>query len=300
MSAFHAVSPSPHPLPAATRLGTVDLAVADLGIADFYTRVIGLELLKKTAAQASLGAGGRELLRLSLKPGAKHYEHRTGLYHFCLAMPGRRDFGLLLKRILDAQVPLQGLVDHHTAEAIYLPDPEGNGIELNWDTPRETWPESMSAMMRMGNGPLDSEGLLKLAAEKGPDTGRLPEDAFLGHIHLHVAKLQESRDFYHGLLGFDIMGEFPRQAVFVSAGGYHHHVAFNIWNGVGAPEPPDDAGGLRWFSVVLPDKKAVEAVLERARAAGQKPEAAEGGWLLRDPSQNGLILKADFARVGST
>jgi catechol 2,3-dioxygenase len=291
MSAFHAVSPSPHPLPSATRLGMLELSVADLGIADFYTRVIGLELLKKSGTQVSLGAGGRELLRLSLKPGAKHYEHRTGLYHFCLAMPQRRDFGLLLKRILDSQVPLQGLVDHHVAEAIYLPDPEGNGIELNWDTPRETWPESMTAMMRMGNGPLDTEGLLKLAAEKGPDTGRLPADAVLGHIHLHVAKLAESRDFYHGLLGFDVMGEFPRQAVFVSAGGYHHHVAFNIWNGVGAPEPPADAGGLLWFSVTVPEEAALQALLKRAKEAGQEAEPAEGGWLLRDPSGNGLVLR---------
>ena len=296
MASFAATQPAPHPLPAATHLGAVNIAVADLGaLVDFYTRVIGLELLSQSAAQASLGAGGRELLRLTLKPGARHYEHRTGLYHFCLAMPRRLDFAQLLRRILDSGVPLQGLVDHHTAEAIYLPDPEGNGIELNWDTPRDTWPESMSAMMRMGNGPLDVEGLLELAAQGPASSHKLPKDAFLGHIHLHVSKLDESRAFYHTLLGFDVMGEFPRQAVFVSAGGYHHHVAFNIWNGVGAPEPPADAGGLLWFSVLLPAVASAELVLERARAAGLKLETVEGGWMLRDPSGNGLILKATGA-----
>lgn len=281
---------SAHSLPAATQLGSVHLNVADLkSQIAFYTGIIGLSLLSENDGSASLGAGGRELLRLTQKAGAKTYEHKTGLYHFCLLTPERMELGRLLRRILDSGTPIQGLVDHHVAEAIYLPDTEGNGIELNWDRPRSVWEKAMSLMSR-GNGPLDAEGLLALADKAGPGTGILPHNATLSHMHLHVKDLDGSRAFYHEQLGLDIMGEFPRQAVFTSAGGYHHHVAFNIWNGVGAAEPPADATGLNWFSVVLPDQKSLDEVLGWMREAGIQAEKKPEGWLLRDPSGNGVML----------
>ncbi len=284
--------PAPQPLPTATRLGLVNLNVAELGgQIEFYTRVIGLHLLGQSATEARLGAGGRELLRLTLKPGARRYEHHAGLYHWCLAVPQRVDFGRLLKRVVSSGLPLQGLVDHHAAEAIYLPDAEGNGVELNWDRPREVWAKAMAEIARTGNGPLDIEGLLALADAQGPGDGKLPSDAFVGHIHLHVADLQAGRDFYHTALGLDIMAEFPRAAVFTSAGGYHHHVAFNIWNGRGASQPPEDATGLKWFTVVLPSPGELETVLERLKGAGHAAtKLAEGGWLVMDSAGNGVRL----------
>ncbi len=279
-------------LPEATHLGLVHLDVADLNAqVAFYTGVLGMHLLNQSATEARLGAGGRELLRLSLKPGARRYEHHAGLYHWCLAVPERKDFGRLLKRVIESGLPIQGLVDHHAAEAIYLPDAEGNGVELNWDRPREVWAKAMAEIARTGNGPLGIQGLLALADLHGPGDGKLPADAYVGHIHLHVADLQGGRDFYHGTLGLDIMAEFPGAAVFTSAGGYHHHVAFNIWNGKGAGQPPADATGLRWYTVVLPTGEDLEVVKKRLHAQGHAVEAlAEGGVLVKDSAGNGVRL----------
>jgi catechol 2,3-dioxygenase len=278
-------------LPEATHLGLVNLDVADLDAqVGFYTGVIGLQLLGQSATEARLGAGGRELLRLSLKPGARRYGHHAGLYHWCLAVPERKDFGRLLKRVMDSGLPIQGLVDHHAAEAIYLPDAEGNGVELNWDRPREVWAKAMAEIARSGNGPLDIQGLLALADLHGPDDGKAPADAYVGHIHLHVADLQAGRDFYHGALGLDIMAEFPGAAVFTSAGGYHHHVAFNIWNGKGAGQPPQDATGLRWFTVVLPAQADLESLVVRLKEKGLAVQETEGGFLVEDPAGNVLRL----------
>jgi len=258
----------------------------------FYTQVIGLSVISQDGSQASLGAGQRELLRLSVKPRSRAYHDRAGLYHFCLLIPGRRDFALLLRRLARAEAPLQGLVDHRMAEAIYLADPEGNGIELNWDKPRAEWEGRLEELISLGNLPLDVDGLMELAEQPGADDGVLPSGASLGHVHLHVADLAASRRFYHELLGLDITGEYPRQAVFTSAGGYHHHIAFNIWHGTGAPEPPADASGLEWFSLVLPSLKARDIVAERLKAAGLALQALPEGLLARDPAGNGLLLSA--------
>jgi catechol 2,3-dioxygenase len=280
-------------LPETTHLGQVCLNVAALEpMLRFYTQVIGLDLLSQDAGRASLGAGGRELLRLVLKPGARRHARRAGLYHFCLLVPQRAELGRLLQRLLAHGVELQGLVDHRMAEAIYLADPEGNGLELNWDKPRAVWEGRLEALISLGNLPLDTDGLLAEAEAAGPGDGRLPQGASLGHVHLHVADLPASRAFYHGVLGFDITGEYPGQAVFSSAGGYHHHVAFNIWHGRGAPEPPPDASGLRWFSVQLPDAASLAGLAERVRRAGVPVEATAEGLLLRDPSGNGVLLRA--------
>jgi catechol 2,3-dioxygenase len=280
-------------LPKATHLGLVKLWVTDLDRqVAFYTQVIGLKVISQDSLQASLGAGRKELLRLSVKPKSRAYHDRAGLYHFCLLIPERRQFALLLKRLAKAEVPLQGLVDHRMAEAIYLPDPEGNGIELNWDKPRAEWEGRLEELISLGNLPLDVDGLMELADAPGADDGLLPQDASLGHVHLHVADLAASRRFYHELLGLDITGEYPRQAVFTSAGGYHHHIAFNIWHGKGAPEPPLDASGLDWFSLELPSLRARDIVAERLKAAGLNLQELPEGLLARDPAGNGVLLSA--------
>jgi catechol 2,3-dioxygenase len=278
-------------LPNAAHLGLVKLWVSDLDRqVAFYTQAIGLQVISQNSSQASLGAGRQELLRLSVKAGSRAYHDRAGLYHFCLLIPERRQFALALRRLDKAEAPFQGLVDHRMAEAIYLADPEGNGIELNWDKPRSEWEGKLEKLISMGNLALDVDGLMLLADGPGADSGLLPAGTSLGHVHLHVADLAASRRFYHELLGMDITGEYPGQAVFTSAGGYHHHIAFNIWHGHGAPEPPLDASGLDWFSVVLPSARARDIVAERFRAAGLKLEELPEGLLARDPAGNGLLL----------
>jgi catechol 2,3-dioxygenase len=280
----------------ATNLGHVHLTVANLETQlAFYQGVLGFQVHRREGDTASLGAGRDDLLRFTEQKGARPARRTTGLYHFCLLVPARVELAQLLRRIADTSSPVQGLVDHHTAEAIYLADPEGNGIEIDSDWPRERWP-SAQEMLRLGNAPLDVDGLMAELPNAPGDWPGLHADSTIGHVHLHVSDLASAREFYHGILGFDEMMQIPGQAGFVSAGGYHHHVAYNIWAGVGAPPPPADTTGLRHFTVQLPDEAALSLVLSRVRAAGLPVEETEGGQLVRDPSRNGVLLTT---RAGS-
>lgn len=282
----------------ATTLGHVHLTVADLEKqVQFYQGVLGLKVHRREGDTAYLGAGKEDLLLLTERRDARQVRRTTGLYHLCILVPARVELAQLLRSIEKSGAPVQGLVDHHTAEAIYLDDAEGNGIELDSDRPREQWP-SMAQLPRMGNAPLDVEGLMaELNAAPGAWEGLHPETR-IGHVHLHVANLVQARDFYHGVLGFDEMMQFAGQAGFVSAGGYHHHVAYNIWAGVGAPPPPADATGLRHFAVQLPSAEEREKVLGRVAAAGIPVEESGEGALVRDPSRNGVLLTvAPLARA---
>ena len=274
----------------ATRLGHVHLTVGDLEKeATFYQEVLGLRLHRREGDSAALGTGAEDLLLLTERRGAGRAPGTTGLYHFCLLVPARVELAQLLRRLTETRAPVQGMVDHHTAEAIYLADPEGNGIELDADRPRRQWPPP-GEMARRGNAPLDVDGLLaELAGAPEPWAG-LPPETTVGHVHLHVADLATARALYHGLLGFDETMQFPGQAGFVSAGGYHHHIAYNIWAGIGAPPPPADALGLRHFTVRLPSEAELARVVGRIREAGLAVEETDEGQLVRDPSRNGVLL----------
>jgi catechol 2,3-dioxygenase len=284
-----------------TTLGHVHITVGDLeGQAHFYQDVLGFEVLEEGGPELRLGVAGRELVRLSEHHGAVRERGRTGLYHFAPKVPVRADLGRLLARLLERRVPLQGMVDHHTHEAIYLSDPEGNGIELCWDRPREEWP-SWETLFSRGNAPLDAEGLLREAASAvsvggsaaGEEDGsppRLSRGTAVGHVHLHVADLEESDRFYVGVLGLEKKAEIPGQAHFTSAGGYHHHVAYNIWAGRGASPPTPGSAGLQHVTLRLPDEKQRDEVIARAAAVGLRPDQTEEGPLLRDPASNGVLL----------
>jgi catechol 2,3-dioxygenase len=275
----------------ATRLGHVHYTAADLErqIA-FYQDILGFKLHWREGASAGLGAGGEDLLRLTELPGARRVRRTTGLYHTAFLVPTRWDLAQLLRSIAETRTPIQGMVNHHTHLAIYLPDAEGNGIELAWDFPKEQWPK-MEDMLRLGNGPLEPQELFaELERDPSPWTGLNPATQ-VGHVHLHVADLQSSKRFYHDVLGFDITMDIEAfGGIFFAAGGYHHHIGTNVWQGVGAPPPPPDAIGLRYFTVVLPDKTEPQRVVERVRQAGIPTEATENGVLVRDPAGNGVLL----------
>ena len=184
-------------------------------------------------------------------------------------------------RLAETQTPIQGASDHGTHEAIYLPDPDGNGIELAADRPRDLWPRPLE--YSGGPHPLDLDGLLATVAGEGPRAKASP-GLIVGHVHLHVGDLERGLGFYRDVLGFELMTFMPGQAAFVSAGGYHHHLGFNIWRGEGVPPVPKGRVGLRHWTVVLDEPEEVEAVLERVRAAGIATEEREGGgFLVRDP-----------------
>lgn len=273
-----------------TRLGHIHLTVADLdGEVAFYREVLGFQVLRREEGTIWLGAGQRDLLRLVERSGASRPRRSTGLYHFAPRVPARADLAQLVRRINETGTAVQGMVDHHTHEAVYLADPEGNGMELYADRPRGRWP-SWDELVRLGNAPLDVNGLLAEIREPGLPWSGLPAGTEIGHVHLHVADLAASDRFYVDILGFDKMGEFTGQAHFVSAGGYHHHLAYNIWAGRGAPPPPSGSRGLRHFTVELPSEEERRQVLERLSEAGIAFQGGPEGYLVTDPSQNGVLL----------
>lgn len=270
-----------------TFMGPVGLAVSDLGRAlKFYEERLGLRTLERTSGSAVLGAGGRSLLVLDEKPRAQPAPGTSGLFHFALLLPSRRELGLALRRLLETRTPLQGIADHLVSEAIYLADPDGNGIELYRDRPRSDWTFA-GAEVVMTTDPLDTDSLLAEALDA--EWSGIPEATTMGHVHLKVRDVVEAERFYCESMGFNLMARYGRQAAFVSAGGYHHHLAFNTWQSLGAPPPPDDATGLVMFSIVTKDADSIAA---RLREAGIAVEERGGGYFARDPSQNGLVISA--------
>lgn len=274
-----------------TTIGMVVLTVADLERSlAYYQQQIGLTLQARTADEAVLGAGDTPLLRLRALPGARSVRRATGLYHFALRVPSRLELARVLRHLVDSRTPISGSSDHLVSEALYLADPDGHGIEIYRDRPRSAWYDR-DGNFRMSTERLDVEGVLaELANDAQPWNGLHPETV-MGHIHLQVADVDAARHFYTTVLGFEHMTDYP-MASFVGAGGYHHHIGMNSWMGLGAPPPPDDAARLLWYEVCLPDEAALTAVLGWVDAAGVPRTAREGAWLVRDPSQNGVLLRS--------
>ena len=279
-------------LPAATTMGAVELTVADLDRSlGYYGREVGLELLRREGARASLGAGEAELRGLVEEPGARPAARHTGLYHFALRLPERADLALWLAHAARDRVPLLGLSDHFVSEAIYLTDPDGHGIEIYHDRPRDVWEGKVGS--RMTTDPLDLATLLgELDDPASEPFEGLPAGTDMGHVHLQVADLQDAVGFYRDLLGFELMAELFGSAAFLAAGGYHHHVGANTWHSRGAAPAPKGAAALRHATIVLPSAGERDGVAARVADAGQEPEARPDGVLVRDPSGIGLLLTA--------
>ena len=278
-------------LPAETRMGPVHLTVSDLDRSlDYYRTVIGLDVLEQGAGRASLGADSTELLGLVEKPGAQPSDGYTGLYHFALLVPDRPSLARWLAHAVRDRLPLTGLSDHYVSEAIYLRDPDRHGIEIYADRPRELWEGKVGE--RMTTEPLDVRDLL---GEADGDFDGLPAGTTMGHVHLKVAAIPATVEFYRDLLGFDLVVERVPQAAFLSAGGYHHHLGANTWESAGAPPPPEGSAALRHATIVLPSAEARDEVLRRLADAGQEPEETATGTLVRDPSGNAVLLTATSA-----
>jgi catechol 2,3-dioxygenase len=288
----------------ATLPGHVALTVADLdNQVLFYQQVLGFQLHWRDGNQAGMGAGGADLLRLTQQPGLKRYRHVTGLYHFAVLFPNRRALARAIARLFSLRYP-NAPTDHIMTKTTYLDDPEGNGIELYAESPEDGMftMEGGKFVTRRADGtesdgrePLDVEALFRLLDEDDELDQPAPEETRIGHVHLHVRNVDEAVNFYHGVLGFDVMGTARLfRAAFVSAGGYHHHIGLNTWQGEGIPPAPADAVGLRYFSVVLPDKPALDTVLERVREAGIPMEQTAEGTLVRDPSNIAVVLTTNI------
>jgi catechol 2,3-dioxygenase len=281
-------TPAEARLPDATRLGAVHLTVTDLERAlAFYGEVIGLRVHRRDGGEAALGTGGRDVLVLHEDPSARPPGRHAGLYHVALLFGTRAELARAAVRIAVTRTPIQGASDHGTHEAIYLPDPDGNGLELAWDRDRSVWP-SYEEQLAGGIQPLDAQALLAVVAGEEPSP-RAADGLTVGHVHLHVADTEAATRFYRDGLGFDVMADLGT-AVFVSAGGYHHHVGFNVWRGRGIPAQPAGTVGFGHWTLVVPDAATLAAVAERLRAIGAPAEPHPEGLLARDPSGIAVVV----------
>lgn len=279
----------------ATRLGAVHLTVTrlDTSVA-FYQDSIGLRLHRREDPVAVMGAGGEDVVVLHEEPTARPAGRHAGLFHFALLFPTRAELARVAVRLADRRTPVDGLSDHGTHEAIYLPDPDGNGIELAADRPRDQWPElGGNAGYAAGPAPLDVEDLLRTVSGEEPRR-HAERDLRMGHVHLHVGDLDAATRFYLEGIGFELMAQLPT-ARFVAAGGYHHHVGFNVWRGVGVGPAPADAVGMRHWTLLLAGESELEALRERLAGIGVAVSEQPGGLLARDPSGNALLAKVDGA-----
>jgi catechol 2,3-dioxygenase len=274
-------------LPETLRLGAVHLDVADLSRAvAWYERALGLHVHEHGETIARLGDGREVAVVLHEDSDATPPGRTAGLYHYALLCPSREELAMAALRLSATQTPIQGASDHETHEAIYLADADGNGIELAADRPRAQWPEHLG--YAGGPKPLDFESLMATVA--GAELRQwVGQGLRVGHLHLHVGDIEQGLRFYRDTVGFEVQANLG-SAVFVSAGGYHHHLGFNVWNGVGAPAPPPHSTGLHAWSVELP-QESFDALRERLETAGHALQAVPGGVLVRDPWGTALVVR---------
>lgn len=287
------VSPPAPSLPARTSLGPVRLRVGDAdAVAAFYRRALGLHDLPGDDGLVRLGTmDGTPLVELVHDPSAPARPGRTtGLFHLAILLPSRAELAQAVHRVSRAGWSFDGASDHLVSEALYLTDPEGNGIELYRDRPRDEW-RYRDGELEMSTLALDLDGVLGSLPPGTPDEG-VPDGTVMGHVHLQVRDIPEAEAFYHGVLGFDPMVRGYPGALFVSAGGYHHHLGLNTWGTRGAPPPPPGTRGLDRYRVVLPSEDDVAAAGERLASAGHEVTPADDGLRSADPSGNGLVLSA--------
>jgi len=278
-------------LPDSLRLGPVHLTVTDLDRSiSFYESAIGLNLARRDGSEAALAAGGEDLLVLTGEPQARPAGRHAGLYHFALLHPSRLELARAAQRLIATRTPVSGASDHKISEAIYLPDPDGNGIELAADRSREHWGDLSDPTALGGPEPLDMHGLMAMVdGSEAPE--RASGELSVGHVHLHVGDVEQALAFWRDAIGFEVMTRFP-SAAFISAGGYHHHLGLNTWRGEGVPPMPEGTVGLRHWTIVLQSPADVSAVRQRLAEGGAPVEEAPGGFVTRDPWNNAVVVRS--------
>lgn len=274
-----------------TFVSQVNLKVANLERSlTFYKEVLGLHVLHQTSNTAELTADGKNVLVSIQQPDevVSKQGRTTGLYHFALLLPTRADLGRLLKHFLQVRYPLQGASDHLVSEAIYLADPDGNGIEVYADRPASDWSWS-NGEVEMATVALDAESLLAEGA--GEVWTGMPAGTIMGHIHLHVSELQKTEEFYTKGLGFEVVTRYGGQALFISTGKYHHHIGLNTWNGVGAPPATENSVGMESYTMVFPSEEKRGQILSQLEEMGATVTEEKGAFITADPSGNRIRLE---------
>ena len=276
-----------------THIGLVTLRVADLERAlNFYQGILGFQTVEQTPGGVLLGAqDGLPLLKLQELPGVSPQPYRsTGLYHVAILLPTRPDLGRALIRMVEAGLEI-GQGDHLVSEALYISDPDGNGLEIYRDRPRDTWNWSNS-MVKMAADPVDIAGLVEEGKREDVQWQVLPAGTRVGHIHLRVGDIPQAEHFYHDILGFDVTASMPG-ALFVSAGGYHHHIGMNTWQSHGAGAAPQNTAGLQSFIIALPNRDALAQVRARLVAHDVPIQQEDADTIfVADPWRNRVELRA--------
>jgi catechol 2,3-dioxygenase len=261
-------------------------------LAEFYERVIGLRVLGRDGGVMSLGPeGGEPLVELQAAPAAPPAPgFSTGLFHLAVLVPDRPELARSLRRVAAAGWRLTGASDHLVSEALYLNDPEGNGIEVYRDRPRDGWTEERGEL-RMATLPLDLDDIMRELGENADANGVAPATT-IGHVHLRVADIPAAAAFYgDGGVGLDVTVRSYPGALFLSAGGYHHHLGVNTWQSEGAPPPPEGALGLDRYELAFPDEASRDEAADRLAGRGD-PLRLDEGVLATDPSGNRVLLTA--------
>ncbi len=273
-------------LPDALRLGPVRLAVTNLDRSvALYTTVLGLDVASRGREGAHdvahLAVGGEDVVVLQEEPEARRAGREAGLYHVAYNYATRLELARALRRIAESRTPIEGASDHGQHEAIYLPDPDGNGLEVAWDHPREQWPQTLD-LSNLRPRPLDLDGLLALTASE-PVSPRAEAGLRVGHVHLYVGDLKRTIAFYVDLLGFELQFDLG-SAAFMSAGGYHHHLGANTWRWQGVAPVPPNTLGLREWLIYVPTSSDVETARGRLTAGGvATTPAGDTGFTAADP-----------------
>ncbi|MBG9796570.1 VOC family protein [Brevibacillus laterosporus] len=255
----------------------------------FYKDMLGLQILDRTETKVVFTANGKTPLVTIEQPDnvAPKEPWKTGLYHFALLVPSRADLANTLLHLLQEGYPLQGASDHLVSEAVYLADPDGNGIEIYVDRPSETWVWEGDSV-GMSTEPLDIEGLLQ--ENKEENWKGLPSGTIMGHIHLQVANLQQAEEFYTQGLGFEVVSRYGSQALFISTGKYHHHIGLNTWVSAGASAPSPNSVGLQSYTLVLPDEESRERMVQQVKSFGASIKEENGIMITKDPFGNTIRL----------
>jgi catechol 2,3-dioxygenase len=274
--------------PAAVRLRVADLE----GERDFYERAIGLRPIDSAEGLVRLGSNGTSIVELTESPDAPpRPPGTTGLFHLAILVGDRAELAAALTRVLRAGWRLTGASDHLVSEALYLNDPEGNGIEIYRDRPRAEWGRD-NGEIQMSTLPLDVDGLLAELGPDAPETEAMPPGTRIGHVHLNVSDLDAAERFYSGVLGFDVTVRGYPGALFLSTGGYHHHIGVNTWAGAGGPAPAPGSRGLEWYELGTEDASQLAELERRLAAEGAEVERRPEGLLTRDPAGNGVLLRS--------
>jgi catechol 2,3-dioxygenase len=284
---------------AKTGMGAVHIAVTDGDRAlRFYRDYVGLTPLDPGEGTIRMGAGNREIV--VLHPGAERpvVPHTSGLYHLAILVPDRRELARVIARLGGLgwdQYP----TDHVMTKANYLWDPDGNGIEVYAESPEDGTlgfangtfvAYDKNGRQRSGRDPIDMKELFSHLTEEDSIEAPMPDSTKMGHVHLHVADVDEALGFYHDLVGFDVMGHVPGVG-FISAGGYHHHLGLNEWAGHGARPAPPGSAGLRQFTIEVPTSRDLNDVAGRLENGGVRVSESKDGFSATDPSANAVQFK---------